>query len=158
MGKSIIPGGEQAMNRILSNKYTLILSGFILGGVFVFAGIEKISDTTAFAGSIYNYKIFPDIFINLFAVVIPWIELVCGIFLVFKVYPRECSFIMSSLLVFFIILVIISIIRGLNIECGCFGTAGGSRVGWAKVLENTALFLLGLHIISYSKLLKNNKV
>jgi uncharacterized membrane protein YphA (DoxX/SURF4 family) len=152
MEAGILSGGEITMNNILSNKYLLILSAIILGGVFVFAGIEKISGTSAFAGSIYNYKLFPEVLINLFAVIIPWIELVCGILLIFRVYPRECSFILNLLLLFFIIIVIISITRGLNIECGCFGTAAGSRVGWLKVLENSALFLLGIHLMFYSKI------
>jgi putative oxidoreductase len=139
------------MKSILSNKYLLLFSGIILGGVFIFAGMEKIADPTAFAKSIYNYKLFPQALINLAAVIIPWIEVTAGILLIFHIYPKENAAILNTLLVLFNIIVIISITRGLNIDCGCFGTAGGSRVGWLKVLENSVLFLPGLHILLYSK-------
>jgi putative oxidoreductase len=139
------------MMKLLSNKYLLLLSGIVLGGVFIFAGMEKIANPTAFAKSIYNYKLFPQVIINLFAVIVPWIEVTAGILLIFKVHSRENAVILSALLLLFNIIVIISIARGLNIDCGCFGTAGGSKVGWLKIIENSALFLFGLHVIFFSR-------
>jgi putative oxidoreductase len=138
------------MMKLLPNKYLLLISGIVLGGVFIFAGMEKIADPTAFAKSIYNYKLFPQGLINLVSVIIPWIEVTAGILLIFNVYSKENAIILNALLLFFNIIVIISITRGLNIDCGCFGTAGGSKVGWLKILENSALFLFGLHIIFFS--------
>ncbi|MFO7447205.1 MAG: MauE/DoxX family redox-associated membrane protein [Ignavibacteriaceae bacterium] len=139
------------MSKILSNKYLILISRIIVGGVFVFAAADKISDPSSFSKAIYNYKLFPDVLVNLFAVIIPWIEIVAGILLIFGIYARENAVIINSLLSMFIIIVIISIFRGLNIDCGCYGTASGSMVGWQKVGENVLLILLGFHVIFFSK-------
>lgn len=137
------------MNRIFSSKYLLLIARIILGVTFIFAGMEKISEPSAFAKAIYDYKLFPEVLINFSAVVIPWIEVVSGLLLVFGIFAKENALILNFLLIVFIILVLISILRGLNIECGCFGTASASRVGWLKILENTGLAFLGAYIIYF---------
>ncbi|HEX2869483.1 MAG TPA: MauE/DoxX family redox-associated membrane protein [Ignavibacteriales bacterium] len=134
---------------ILSNEYLLLLARLALGAVFIFAGMEKISDPEGFARAIYAYRLFPEILINFLAVAVPWIEVVSGLLLVFGTSMRENAAIITSLLLMFIIIVLISIARDLNIECGCFATASGMRVGWLKVLENSGLVILGLYIIFF---------
>jgi hypothetical protein len=42
----------------------------------------------------------------------------------------------------FIVAVAVAMARGLDIECGCFGTADGTRVGFVKLLENSGMFAL----------------
>jgi uncharacterized membrane protein YphA (DoxX/SURF4 family) len=91
----------------------------------------------------------PDFIINLLAIAFPWIELVAGILLVFGISVKENSAILSGLLVIFIIAIAISLARGLNIDCGCFGTVDGSKVGLMKILENIGLLLLGLILIKF---------
>ncbi|MGE5352771.1 MAG: MauE/DoxX family redox-associated membrane protein [Acidobacteriota bacterium] len=137
------------LKNIFANEYLLLCARVTLGVIFIIAGMEKISGPYAFAKAIYDYRIFPEILVNFFAVAIPWIEVVSGLLLVFGVLARENAAIISCLLVMFIMLVIFSIFRGLNVECGCFGTASGSRVGWLKVLENSGLVLLGFYIMFF---------
>ncbi|MCU7494119.1 MAG: DoxX family membrane protein [Ignavibacteria bacterium] len=139
------------LKNIISNEYLLLMARIALGGVFIFAGMQKISDPSGFAKAIYDYRIFPEAIINFFAVTLPWLELVSGLLLLFGILVRENAAILNSLLFLFIILVAISIARGLNIECGCFGTSSVLRTGWQKVLENSALALLGFYIIYFEK-------
>lgn len=134
---------------ILKNGYLLLLARLALGVVFIIAGMEKISDPDGFARAIYAYRLFPEILINFIAVAIPWVEVVSGLLLVFGISVRENAVILDSLLLMFIIIVLISIARDLNIECGCFGTSSGMRVGWQKILENSGLVILGLYIIYF---------
>ena len=91
----------------------------------------------------------PDFLINVLAIVFPWIELVAGILLVFGISVKENSAILTGLLVVFIIAIVISLARGLDINCGCFGTVEGSKVGLMKILENVGLVLLGLILIKF---------
>lgn len=137
------------LKNIFSNEYLLLAARAALGVTFIIAGMEKISAPTDFAVAISGYKIFPEILVNFFAVVVPWIEVVSGLLLVFGILVRENAAVISCLLIMFIVLVVISIFRGLNIECGCFGTASGSRIGWQKVLENSGLVILGIYIIYF---------
>jgi uncharacterized membrane protein YphA (DoxX/SURF4 family) len=137
------------MKKILSNKFFLLASRLVLGFVFLYAGMEKITDPDGFARAVGNYKLLPFSLINITALILPWIEVVAGILLIFGIIVEENAFIISSLLGIFIIAIIISLIRGLDIDCGCFGTAGGAKVGIQKLIENALLILLGIHLINF---------
>jgi len=135
--------------KLLSNKYFLLLCRVILGIVFIFAAVSKADEPEGFAQSISNYKLLPLFLINFFAIILPWIELCAGLLLIFGISVKENSAILTSLLVIFIIAIVISLARGLNIDCGCFGTVEGTKVGAQKVLENIGLLLAGLILIKF---------
>jgi len=137
------------MNKILSNKYFLVSIRIILGLVFIFAAITKVTEAEVFARAIDNYKLLPTFLINFLAIILPWIELCAGLLLVFGISIKENSTILSGLLLIFIVAIVISLLRGLNIDCGCFGTVGGTKVGIQKILENIGLLILALILIKY---------
>lgn len=139
------------MTKLLANNYLSLISRIILGLIFMTAGAEKISDPESFAVAIENYRLFPVITINLIALTLPWLEFVIGLFLIFGIYVKENVFIINVLLVLFIIFVLSAFLRGLDIECGCFGTRDGQKVGIYKILENMGLLLLGLQLLFFYK-------
>ncbi|WP_337866170.1 MauE/DoxX family redox-associated membrane protein [Ignavibacterium sp.] len=135
------------MKKIFSNEYFLLVARFIIAIVFIYAGAEKISDPNSFSQSIYNYRILPAELINIFAIILPWIELIAGILLLFGISVRENSALIGSLLLIFIILIGISMIRGLDINCGCFGK--GTPLGWRKIGENTFMLIITLALMAF---------
>lgn len=135
--------------KFFNNKYLLLTFRLVLGFVFIYAAISKTADPQGFSQSIYNYKLMPDFTINFIAIAFPWIELVAGILLFFGIAIKENSTILCGLLLVFIVAIGISLARGLNIDCGCFGTVGGTKVGIQKILENVGLFILGLILIKF---------
>ena len=137
------------MKNILVNKYLLFVLRVILALVFIYAGIEKISVPAGFSDSINNYKILPLFSVNFFAIILPWIEFIAGALLLFGIKVKENSFIISFLLSIFIIAIMISLFRGLNIDCGCFGTLNGSKIGIYKLIENLLLLLAGYILIKF---------
>ncbi len=139
------------MSNFYKNKYFLLLSRIIIALVFIFAGIEKISNPESFAVSIENYRLFPIFSINIFALIVPWIEVFAGVLLLFNSYVKESSFLINSLLVFFIAIIIVAIIRGLDIECGCFGTMDAQKAGFSKIAENITLLILGINVYIQQK-------
>ena len=120
-----------------------------MGFIFVYAAVTKISDPESFSQSVYNYKLLPLFLVNILAVLFPWIELVAGILLIFGISVKENSAILSVLLVIFIAAIVISLFRGLDIDCGCFGTVDGAKVGIVNILENIGLLLLGIILIKF---------
>lgn len=130
------------MNKFVSNKYTLLIIRLIIGGLFIYSAITKIIDTDYFVKSLYNYRLLPEVSLNFFALFIPWLELVIGCLLVLGIFVRESALIGSILMIIFIAAIGIAVARGLDIECGCFGTRDGSRVGVLKIIEDL-LILLG---------------
>jgi uncharacterized membrane protein YphA (DoxX/SURF4 family) len=140
------------MNRNRFLEYFLLLARIFLAFIFIYAGTDKISDPAGFSQAIQNYKLFPVEMINIFAITIPWIELICGLLLLLGISVRENSLIISSLLFVFTLAVAISMIRGLNFDCGCFGKP--SPIGWKKLGENFLMLVLGMLLIIYdSKIL-----
>ena len=137
------------LNKILNNKYLLLLFRLFLGFIFVYASVSKISDPENFSQAIYNYKLLPLSLINIFAIVLPWIELVAGILLIFGISVKENSVLLSTLVIIFILAITISLFRGLDIDCGCFGTVDGAKVGILKILENIGLLLLCIILIKF---------
>ena len=108
------------MSQIFNNKNLRLLSRFILGIIFIYASIDKIIDPTKFSDTIDNYHITPYFLNNLSALIIPWIELLIGLCLLLGVFLNASSFIAILLLIFFIFIITQALIRGININCGCF--------------------------------------
>lgn len=127
------------MKNILSNKYLLLIVRSLLAFIFIYAGAEKISDPDGFAISISNYRLLPVRSLNIFAITLPWIEVICGILLLFGVAVKENSAIIFSMLLVFTMAIIISLFRGLSIDCGCFGK--GSQIGLLKLGENLLMIV-----------------
>ena len=137
------------MSKIFNTKYLLTIIRLFLGFMFIFAAVTKISDPEGFSQAIYNYKILPLSFVNILAIILPWIELCAGILMIFGISVKENSAIIFGLLLIFIIAITISLFRGLDINCGCFGTVNGSRVGLLKILENIGLLFLSIILIKF---------
>ena len=137
------------MSKFINNKYLLTIIRLFLGFIFIYAAITKISDAEEFSQAIYNYKLLPLSFVNILAIILQWIELCSGILLIFGILVKENSAIIFGLLIIFIIAVTISLFRGLDISCGCFGTVEGSRVGLLKILENIGLLILAILLIKF---------
>jgi len=135
------------MKRVLDINWIQIVIRFFLGFIFIYAAIGKISAPHEFAVAISDYQLFPDFSINFLAVFVPWLEMVCGFGLLFGVYIKENSMIYLSLMTMFTIAIIISLLRGLDIECGCFGSEDSSKVGIVKIGENIVLIFLALFVL-----------
>ncbi len=106
--------------KFFSNKYFQIILRLIIGGIFVYASYDKLLNQEEFSKAIYNYKFLPEVFINIFAIVIPYIELIAGLLLIFGIFKQGSSFIIIMLLVMFIIALTQAYARGLDINCACF--------------------------------------
>ncbi len=114
----------------------------VLGLVFLWAALAKIGDVPGFAREIHNYHATPLSLENIFAMVIPWIELIAGIALVLNIAPRGGTLVLGGMLVLFTVLILSAIVRGLDIACGCFGTSDAARTGWETLLRDVAFLAM----------------
>ena len=130
------------MNKNIIIDYLISFTRIYLALVFILSGIDKVNDLNAFAQSIENYKIFPIYLVNIFAIIVPWIELVTGGLLLIGLFIKENAFIISSLLIVFTLAVLSAILRDLDIECGCRGTFDGQKVSFLKIIENISLLIV----------------
>ncbi|HJV67286.1 MAG TPA: MauE/DoxX family redox-associated membrane protein [Geomonas sp.] len=111
-----------------------------LGAIFIYAAILKIADPVGFAGSIAAYKILPYFASYLTAAILPFVELVCGVLLVTGYRVRGGALIIGLLNLVFIAALASAIVRGLDIDCGCFKQGGAKTSPWLALLRDL-LFL-----------------
>ncbi|MBN2266049.1 MAG: DoxX family membrane protein [Candidatus Aminicenantes bacterium] len=131
---------------MVRNKTLLLVFRVVLGGLFVYAGVVKIADPLDFAQDIRNYRLVGQALSFVAALVLPWLEILAGAFLVLGVWKRGAVLVITGLLVFFIVLTLVTMARGLDVDCGCFG-AVSRKSGWGVVLEDLGMLYLGLCLL-----------
>lgn len=126
----------------------LFIFRLTVGCIFTWAGLMKIIDPRGFAQSIANYNIFPQGMSLFLALVIPWIEVICGIFLISGIFRKASTLIISGSLAIFLILIAVSILRGLDIDCGCFGSLS-RKVDYKLILLDSLLLFFSMNMVFY---------
>lgn len=117
----------------------LLFVRVFIGGFFVYAAIPKIMEPLAFATSISHYGLMPMWSVNSIALILPWLELIAGTALVVGFRTKVMSALCGGMLLVFTLAVAYAVIAGLQIDCGCFGAAGGEEVSWLKVGKNSLM-------------------
>ena len=136
------------MTSILRNEWLGLIFRVIVGAVFVYASLDKIMHPEGFAKAVYNYKILPSGWVNIMAIVLPWIELLCGAALILGTKVEGASFIIGALLVVFLVAATSTLIRGISIDCGCFTSSSeGRKTGWGLLVQDTILLLFAIHLL-----------
>jgi putative oxidoreductase len=131
---------------MVRNRAVLLAFRIVLGGLFVYAGAVKALAPLDFAQDIRNYDIVGPSLSFMAAVVLPWLEILAGAFLIAGVWKRGAALVISALLVFFVALIVVTMVRGLDIDCGCFG-AIDRKAGLGVILEDLAMLYLGLCVL-----------
>lgn len=124
-----------------SGQLSYTLCRLLLGAIFCVAGILKINDIPAFAGQIARYELLPYQWNYLAAATLPYIEVIAGLLLICNRRVRAASLTIGGMLIFFIIVLLAVLARGLDIDCGCFGPSMQSSPQQA-LLRNVLLLAL----------------
>jgi putative oxidoreductase len=106
-----------------TRQFVFRIVDFIIAGIFIYAGVIKAFDPVQFAHDIHNYRILPWTVCVALAFYLPWLEIFCGLALVFRRFYRGGLSILTALVVVFLIATVAAKVRGLDITCGCFGHA-----------------------------------
>jgi uncharacterized membrane protein YphA (DoxX/SURF4 family) len=131
------------MKSFFSRTTLILLVRIFLGGLFVVSGLDKMTDTQAFANSILQYKIVGPTMAICTASILPSLELLSGLSLMIGLYPRGSELLITIMLVGFTILIASALLRGLDISCGCFSQDPNvSKIGYKKIFENCGLIIL----------------
>jgi putative oxidoreductase len=107
--------------------YLALAFGVILAAVFMYAGAAKFSDPLQFADSIAAFAILPPAVINLLAFSLPPFEIACGLLLLWPRTRRVGALAVALISVVFFVALSSALLRGLTIDCGCFGAGAPSR-------------------------------
>lgn len=107
----------------------------ILGVLFVYAGCLKLFHADEFAEAVLAYQLLPPGLVGLVAAVLPVLESAAGILLALGLKRRSCLMLLGLLSGIFLLVMLITLARGLQIDCGC-GLFFSRQVGLGPILED----------------------
>ncbi len=121
----------------------------LLSAVFLYSFVTKILDPEYFVMTVSYYRLFPGQILHMAAIYLIMLEGVVAVSLWIPRFRRSAALILGLLLVFFIAIILISVMRGLDISCGCFGHESG-KVGMLKAGEDLLLLAMAWGVFSGS--------
>ena len=134
--------------RDVLGRWLALAFRFYLGGVFVYASVYKIGYAAEFAETIASYQMVPALAVNSFALVLPWLELICGAMLVAGVRVRTVSAMLGALLAVFSVAVVVNLLRETPIDCGCFSTLD-ERMTWLTLVRDLTWLAMTIHVFFF---------
>ena len=127
--------------KFFSNRWFVLALRLALGGVFLYAGTTKVTNPQEFADSIATFKMLPPQVLNIVALGLPPFEILLGLMLVSGWKARAASLALAGLSIVFGLALGQALMRGLVVDCGCFGSGEPSTLKtWASF--GRALLLL----------------
>lgn len=129
-------------------KILSLAARILLGAIFLYASYDKILHPEALSAIIFNYKILPPQMVNLAAIILPWLEAVCGAALVLGVNARGAAVLTALLTTVFMAALGFNLMRGLDVQCGCFSTAPAEANAAFDLARDAVIFLLALYVLA----------
>lgn len=126
----------------LDSPKLVLAARVALGAIFIAASADKLIHPKAFAEVIVNYRLLPGLLVNPAAVILPWLELIVGLALVFGPGARGAGLLALLLMSAFAGALGFNLARGLDVACGCFRASASSSPATLLTLGRDVLFLM----------------
>ena len=124
---------ESLLSKLWEHKahaYLGLAIRIVVGVVFVYAALPKIVHPEDFAWSVAMYQMLHYSKVNALALLLPWVELIAGLALIFGVRTKAAALLVCGMLVMFVVALTHAVTHEIEMTtCGCFSQAG------AKALE-----------------------
>ncbi|OGY79271.1 MAG: hypothetical protein A3B74_00255 [Candidatus Kerfeldbacteria bacterium RIFCSPHIGHO2_02_FULL_42_14] len=135
---------SSASSKVSYKELICFILRVLVGSLFITSGILKLlQPTEEFIALVHGYRLLPFALVPLYARILPWFELVLGVFFLLGWYQKWAGFGIALLLVSFIIALILVLARNIPLQnCGCFGGKLGALLGekpWEVLVRNFVL-------------------
>jgi len=123
----------------------------VVGGVWVYAGAIKLPDPAQSVAAVRAYQVLPADLVAPVGQLLPVLEVVIGALLILGLLTRGAAVASAVLLAVFIAGIISVWVRGIEIDCGCFGGGGydpdaTSKYPW-EIARDAALLAASLFLV-----------
>lgn len=137
------------MPRLPAKGRTALVWGarLALAAVFLGAAVPKLGDPVAFARDIDHYRLVPAPLLGPLAVGLPLLEALIGVALITGVHAQGAALVALVMLLSFAGGMVQALARGIDLDCGCFGSALAARVSGFTVARNLGLAALCLPVL-----------
>lgn len=119
----------------------------ICGLILVYASMDKLGNAAEFSKAVDNYQILPSALVPLAAVVVPWLEFYTGLCLAFGLVQRGAALIFCALMAGYAFSLSTALLRGIDLNCGCFNMEWKEPETWLTVLRDVLLFAMGYIVL-----------
>lgn len=127
-----------------------------LAGVWLYAGASKITDLDASARAVNAYDVMPYDLAKVIGSMLPFVEIALGLLLLAGLATRLISIISAGIFIVFITGITQAWVRGLTIDCGCFG--GGGELGetqspkyLSEILRDLGFLVLAGFLVAFPR-------
>ena len=108
-------------NRVTLVRYLGLLIRLVTGGIFIVSSISKLPMQSRFVEVVQSFHLLPGPLTVAYGLVLPWVELLVGCYLVFGILVKPGAIITILMCISFLIANISSVIRGEYYCPDCFG-------------------------------------
>jgi uncharacterized membrane protein YphA (DoxX/SURF4 family) len=129
-----------------------LLCRLVPAGIFLWAGVAKVTDIQGSINSVDAYDVLPDPIAELVGTLLPWAEIALAVLLLLGLFVRFAGAAIAAITLVFIVGMAQAKARGLAIDCGCVGVSGsGGGVTWWDIARDVPLFLAGLYLATHPR-------
>jgi len=128
-------------------KILVLGLAYLLGLVFLMAGVSKVLAFEEFLKAIEVYGLFPKGLIPALATLVIGVEIAIGALFFVRRYQGLAAGVATGLLMVFILLAMYARALGLEAECGCFGFVRDQVTGVRHIMQNGVLLVFA--VIAY---------
>lgn len=116
-----------------------LLARLGLAAALGWAGLAKLGDPSALAEAVANFRLVPEPLVPLVATALPATEIVVAVSLLGGPCVQGGAIVGALLFAAFAVAMAQARVRGIDLDCGCFGAGVESQVTWTKVLVDVGL-------------------
>jgi len=143
-------GAIEPVCRFAGQEWIAVAARWILGGLFVYMGLNKAFHPVDFLKILREYQMVEShVLLNFIAAVLPWFEVLCGLLLAGGIAVRGSALMLLVMLIPFTLIVLNRAMGiheakaipfcAIRFDCGC---GAGEVVICHKLLENSLLIVL----------------
>ena len=107
---------------VAANRTVVLVFRLVLASFFILSAFGKLVDIERYSvDAVYNFGVLPMVLARPFGLIMPFIELLCGLGLLFGVLTRLSALGIGLMSIAFFVAKAIVLSQGRGIDCGCFG-------------------------------------
>ena len=134
-----------------AHRWLALAARVYLGAIFLLACTHKIARPDLFAVDVATYQLLPLSAVNLFAITLPWVELVAALLLLVGWRVRAAALLVGVMMAAFTVALAWALHRGLDMSCGCFASQSAAHddpISWKTVVRDVAWLALAVYVVA----------
>ncbi len=114
----------------------------LIGALFLTAGALKVGHFNELAAAIAGFRILPASVVGPIAVLLPFFELLLGLYLIAGLFTRWTAAVGALQLTIYAAAIASAVVRHIAANCGCFGPQDSATADWPHVAVDLVLAAL----------------